>query len=151
MVKGKIKAFLDSNVIISGIISDKAAPRLILDLLCHEMPFILGATGHYNLEEIVRTITKKLPAARPVFDDFMSRLKLEIIPFPEEEKMEKYRGVIVDEDLPVIVSAIECRADCLVTGDKKHFGKIRNRKDIPLKICSPSEFVETLVTRIRGA
>ena len=58
--------------------------------------------------------------------------------------MEKYRGVIVDEDLPVLVSAIECRADCLVTGDKKHFGKIRNRKDIPLKICSPSEFVETL-------
>lgn len=132
-------------------ILNKAAPRLILGLLFHEMPFILGATGHYNLEEIVRTITKKLPAARPVFDDFMSRLKLEIIPFPEEEKMEKYRGVIVDEDLPVIVSAIECRADCLVTGDKKHFGKIRNRKDIPLKICSPSEFVETLVTRIRGA
>ena len=132
-------------------ILNKAAPRLILDLLCHEMPFILGATGHYNLEEIVRTITKKLPAARPVFDDFMSRLKLEIIPFPEEEKMEKYRGVIVDEDLPVLVSAIECRANCLVTGDKKHFGKIRNRKDIPLKICSPSEFVETLVTRIRGA
>jgi predicted nucleic acid-binding protein len=150
MVERKTKVFLDSNVIISGIISDKAAPRLILDLLCYELPFLQGATGQCNLEEIVRTITKKLPAACPVLNDFMSRLKLEIIPFPEGEKLKKYRGVIADEDLPVIVSAIECGADCLVTGDKKHFGRLRDRKDIPLKICSPSEFVETLAAGIRN-
>jgi predicted nucleic acid-binding protein len=108
-----------------------------------------AATGQYNLEEIERTITRKLPAARPVLHDFMSRLKIEIIPLPAREKLEKYRGVTADEDLPVLVSAIECGADYLVTGDKKHFGGLRGRKDIPLKICSPSEFVEILATGIR--
>jgi predicted nucleic acid-binding protein len=108
-----------------------------------------AATGQYNLEEIVRTVTKKLPAVRPVLHDFMSRLKFEIIPLPAEKKLEKYRGVVVDEDLPVLVSAIECGADYLVTGDKKHFGGLRGRKDIPLKTCSPSEFVEILATGIR--
>jgi len=149
MAKRVVKVFLDSNVIISGLISDKSAPRLILDLLCHDLPFMHAATGRYNLEEIERTITRKLPAARPVLHDFMSRLKIEIIPLPAGEKLEKYRGVIADEDLPVLVSAIECGVDYLVTGDKKHFGGLRGRKDIPLKICSPSEFVEILATGIR--
>jgi predicted nucleic acid-binding protein len=141
--------FLDSNVIISGLISDKAAPRLILDLLCHELPILQAATGQYNLEEIARTFTRKLPAARPVFRDIMSRLKFQIIPLPERKKLEQYRGVIVDEDLPVLVSAIECGADYLVTDDKKHFGGRRGRKDIALKICSPSELVEILASGIR--
>jgi len=149
MAKRKVKVFLDSNVIISGIISDKAAPRLILDLLCYDLTFMQAATGQYNLEEIVRTITRKLPAARPVFHEFMSRLKFEIIPLPERKKLEKYRGVIVDVDLPVLVSAIECGADYIVTGDKKHFRGLKGRKDIPLKICSPSEFVEILASGIR--
>ena len=149
MAKREVKAFLDSNVIISGLISDRSSPRLILDLLCHDLPLMHAATGRYNLEEIERTITRKLPAARPVLHDFMSRLKIEIIPLPAGEKLKKYRGVIADEDLPVLVSAIECGADYLVTGDKKHFGGLRGRKDIPLKICSPSEFVEILATGIR--
>ena len=151
MAKRVVKVFLDSNVIISGLISDKSAPRLILELLCHDLPLMHAVTGQYNLEEIVRTITRKLPAARPVFHDFMSRLKFEIIPLPERKKLEKYRGVKVDEDLPVLVSAIECGADYLVTGDKKHFGGLRGRgrKDIPLRICSPSEVVEILATGIR--
>jgi len=76
-------------------------------------------------------------------------LKFQIIPLPERQKLEKYRGVIVDEDLPILVSAIECGADYLVTGDKKHFGGPRGRKDIALKICSPSEFIEFLVSGIR--
>ena len=71
------------------------------------------------------------------------------VPLPAAIKLKKYRGVAVDEDLPVLVSAIECGADYLVTGDKKHFGGLRGRKDIALKTCSPSVFVETLATGIR--
>jgi hypothetical protein len=49
MAKRKVKVFLDSNVIISGLISVKATPRLILDLLCYELPFMLAATGQFNV------------------------------------------------------------------------------------------------------
>jgi predicted nucleic acid-binding protein len=89
MAKRVVKVFLDSNVVISGLISDKSAPRLILDLLCHDLPLMHAATGQYNLEEIERTIIRKLPAARPVLHDFMSRLKIEIIPLPAGEKLGK--------------------------------------------------------------
>ena len=63
MAGRKVKVFLDSSVIISELISDKAAPRLILDLLSHVLPFIHVATDQYSLKEIVRTIIRKLPAA----------------------------------------------------------------------------------------
>ena len=149
MAKKEVRAFLDSNVIISGLLSDKAPPRVILDILSHELPFIHAATAQYNLEEIERTIARKIPAIRIVFHDFMSRLRMDIIPLPTRRNLSKYRGVIADEDLPVLVSALEYRADYLVTGDKRHFNGLRERKDIPLKICSLSEFVEVMAAVIR--
>jgi predicted nucleic acid-binding protein len=149
MAKKGIKVFLDSNVILSGFISDKGAPRIILDILCHDLPFVNATTGQYNIGEIERTINRKLPAAHPVFRDYMSRLKIEIVPLPSWTALEEYRGAITDTDLPVLVSAIQCGADYLVTGDKKHFEGLKGRKDIPLKICSPSEFVEILASGIR--
>lgn len=149
MARKGIKAFLDSNVILSGFISDKAAPRIILDLLCHDLPFVSAATGQYNIEEIERTISRKLPEARPVFRDYMSRLKFQVVPLPGWAELEKYRGAIADTDLPVLVSAIQCGADYLVTGDKKHFGGLRGRKDIAVKICSPSEFIDVVAACIR--
>jgi predicted nucleic acid-binding protein len=149
MAKLEVKVFLDSNVIISGLISDKAAPRVILDLLCHDLPFIQAATGQYNIDEIERTIVRKLPQMRNVFHDFLSRLRIKIIPMPGRQNLSKYRGLIADEDLPVLVSALHYGADYLVTGDKKHFKGLRERKDIPLKVCSPSEFVEIIATVVR--
>ena len=38
MAKSPTKFFLDSNVILSGIISDKGSPRIILDLLSLRLP-----------------------------------------------------------------------------------------------------------------
>jgi len=149
MAKTEVKAFLDANVIISGVISDRAAPRVILELLCHDLPFIRAATGQYNIEEIERTIAKKLPEMGTVLYDFMSRLIIEIIPLPSRKSLAKYRGVIADEDLPVLVSALQYGADYLVTGDKRHFRGLAGKKDIPLKVCSPSEFVEIIATVVR--
>lgn len=149
MAKTEVRAFLDSNVIISGLISDKAAPRVILDILCHDLPFLHAATGQYNLEEIERTITRKIPAIRNVFHDFMSRLRIEIIAMPARQNLSRYRGLTSNEDLPVLVSALEYRADYLVTGDKRHFKGIRETKDIPIKVCSPSEFLEVIAASIK--
>ena len=54
MAKKRFKVFLDSNVIISGLFSDKGSPRIILDLLCLDLPVLAGATGQYNIIEIER-------------------------------------------------------------------------------------------------
>ena len=68
MAKRAVKVFLDSNVILSGLLSHAGAPRIILDLLSVRFPVLKGMTGPYNLQEIERNLARKLPRAIPVFE-----------------------------------------------------------------------------------
>jgi predicted nucleic acid-binding protein len=68
--KRRCKVFLDSNVILSGLFSDKGAPRIILDLLTLNLPVLSGATGRYNLMEVERNLNRKMPEALPLYQKF---------------------------------------------------------------------------------
>jgi len=94
MVKKEVKVFLDSNVIISGLFSDKGAPRIILDLLCLGLPVLAGMTGQYNIIEIERNIKKKMPEVLSLYKEYLPKLNLEIIPLPASEKIRDLSGHI---------------------------------------------------------
>lgn len=149
MVKKSVKIFLDSNVILSGLISDKGAPRTILDLLSLNLPITKGITGEYNIMEIERTLARKLPAAIPVYEQYFPKLSLIIIPLPSRTEVEKYEGHIVEKDVPVLVSAIKAGVDYLVTGDKKDFDAIKNKGQYPFQIISPAEFIDVIAGIIK--
>lgn len=141
MPSGANRVFLDSNVIISGLLSAKGAPRIILDMLCLHLPNLHGLTDEYNMMEIERNLTRKLTAALPVFKEYLPRLNLEIIPLPTYEALAPWFGVTVDKDVPVIVSAINGMADFLVTGDTGDFGVLMQRDDLPFRVLTPTNFV----------
>jgi predicted nucleic acid-binding protein len=148
MEKRPLRVFLDSNVIFSGLLSDKGAPRIILDLLSLELPFFVGLTGKYNLVEIERNLKKKMPGILPVYKAYFPKLNLKIVPLPRKENLKEYFGKIADKDIPVLVSAIRGRADFLVTGDKQHFEKLKIRGETPLRIVTPSEFIDSIIPEI---
>ncbi len=150
MAKKPVRVFLDSNVILSGLLSDTGAPRLILDLLSMELPDLVAVTGRYNIIEIERNIKKKAPKALPVYEEYFPKLRIELIPLPSPAEVTKHRGIIADKDAPVLVSAIKGRADFLVTGDKKHFEKARKSSSHPFRIVSPSEFLEALAEILKA-
>ncbi len=144
MAKNPVRAFLDSNVILSGLISGGGAPRIILDILTLELPTLVGLTGRYNIIEIERNIRKKAPQALPVYTEYLPKLHLVIVPLPSPAEVAHYHGVIDDKDTPVLASAVKGKADFLVTGDKKHFEKAKYTAGIPCRIVSPNEFLEEL-------
>lgn len=148
MAKNAVRVFLDSNVILSGLFSDKGAPRIILDLLSLRLPAIAGLTGEYNIIEIERNLTRKMPNAIPVYKRYFARLNLKIVPLPSRAEVERYMGRIADKDVPVLVSALNGKADYLVTGDKKDFGKIKKGDGYPFKIVSPAEFLNGIAPEI---
>jgi len=148
MAKRTVRVFLDSNVIISGLVSDRGAPRTILDLLVLKLPFLAGSTGRFNLIEIERNLKKKMPEILSVFKGYFPRLNLKIIPSPRPEEVEEFSGRIANKDVPVLVSAIRSKADFLVTGDKQHFQKLKATGDYPFKIVTPSEFVDLILPEI---
>ena len=141
MPNGANRVFLDSNVIISGLLSAKGAPRIILDLLCLQLPNLHGLTGEYNMIEIERNLSRKLSGALPVFKEYLPRLNLEIIPLPTYEALVPWFGVTVDKDVPVIVSAVNGVADFLVTGDTGDFGVLMQRDDLSFRVLTPINFV----------
>jgi len=141
MAKKAIKIFLDSNVILSGLLSEKGPPRVILDLLCLDMPFLKGVTGEYNLLEIERNIRKRLPMILDIYHSYLPKLRLEIVPLPSLDALKPYFNRIADKDAPVLASAVIGGADYLVTGDKKDFDKFKDDESLPLKVVSPSELV----------
>lgn len=91
--------------------------------------------------EIERNLTRKLPAALPVFQEYLLRMNLEIVPLPASKELEPWLGVTADKDLPVIVSAVNGKADFPVTGDTGDFGVLMQRDGLPFRVLMPTEFV----------
>lgn len=144
MARRNLRLFLDSNVIISGLLSSKGAPRVILDLLSLQVQGITGITGAYNLMEVERNLSRKLPRALPLYNEYLPKLQLEVVPLPERAEVDAYLGVIADKDVPVLVSAVNGKADLLVTGDNKDFAKIGQDKGYCFEIVSPAKALERI-------
>lgn len=146
MPKRRFKVFLDSNVIISGLFSDKGSPRVILDLLSLNLPVLSGVTGEYNIIEIERNLLKKMPGVLPLYKKYLKLLNLDIVPLPLSADIKKLFGHTSDKDIPVLASAIISDADFLLTGDKKDFLKLKGRYSF--KILTPVEFLDIIIPEI---
>jgi len=145
----RCKVFLDSNVLLSGIFSDKGAPRIILDLLVLDLPVLAGATGRYNLMEVERNLKRKMPEALSLYYSYLPKLGLEVVALPTRDTIRSMAGVIAEKDIPVLASAVACGAEYLITGDKKDFARLKKtQQKYSLTIVSPSELVETVFPNI---
>ncbi|HTR45153.1 MAG TPA: PIN domain-containing protein [Thermodesulfovibrionales bacterium] len=146
MVRKGVRVFLDSNVVISGLFSDKGAPRVILDLLCLGLPALAGITGQYNLIEIERNLRKKMPEVLPVYKRYLPFLNLQVIPLPSSGEINELSGTTSDKDIPVLASGIKGDVDFLVTGDKKDFVKLKGK--CPFKVLTPAEFLDVILPEV---
>jgi putative PIN family toxin of toxin-antitoxin system len=141
-----VRVFLDSNVLISGLFSDRGAPRLILDILSLNLPVLKAVTGAFNVAEVERNLKAKLPAALPLFQSFLSIAGPEIVPMPTGKDLAPLAGLTDAKDLPVLASAIAGQADVLVTGDKKDLLRIR-KGALPFPILLPADFLDSYLPR----
>ena len=148
MGKKVVRVFIDSNVILSGLLSERGAPRIILDLLSLRLPFLIGSTGRYNLIEIERNLKNKMPSLLFLYKAYLPKLNLKVIPLPRPEDIRDFSGQIAEKDIPVLISAIRSKADFLVTGDKQHFGKMKELDKYPFHVLIPSEFIDSILPEI---
>ena len=148
MGKKVVRVFLDSNMILSGLLSERGAPRIILDLLSLRLPFLIGSTGRYNLIEIERNLKNKMPSLLFLYKAYLPKLNLKVIPLPRPEDIRDFSGQIAEKDIPVLISAIRSKADFLVTGDKQHFGKMKELDKYPFHVLTPSEFIDSILPEI---
>ena len=139
------KFFLDSNVILSGLLSSRGAPKIILDLFSIEVPLLKGMTGRYNLDEIERNLKNRFPLLYPIYSEYRSKMRLEIVDIPPFKKIEPLLGQVPSKDAPVLASARMGGAHYLVTGDKRGFPK---KAADPIQVVSPSVAVNQIIPKI---
>ena len=138
----KLKVFLDSNVFISGLYSEKGGPGIILD------HFIAGkiviVISQRVLNEVIEVLQEKLQKMLPVLQEFLLSYPPEIIKDAKLENIKKWSGLINEDDAMILESAMSCEPDYFITGDKHFFSSPLIEKRSDLKILRPESFVNIL-------
>ena len=138
----KVRAVIDTNVFVSGIISPKGAPRKILDLARKEVFKVLtSATINHEILNVLHRnyIYTKYNLNEMIIDDITSFLYEGTI--ITEEKVEVLRIKKDFEDNKFLGCAIEGEADCIISGDE-HLLAIKYYKGI--QIIDPKTFLKIL-------
>lgn len=148
MVPGaKPRLFLDSNVIFSALYSARGAPGVIME------HFVKGditiVISQQVLEEVVRTVKEKLPAALPALRRLLVSAPPEVVADPEPADMERWREWLKPGDAAVLAAAISAQPDYFVTGDM-HFTSIGDKvAEAGLSVVTPAQFLEAWQRRRR--
>lgn len=138
----KLKIFLDSNVLISGLYSEKGVPGIILG------HFIAGKIGiiisQKVLNEAIEVLSEKLQKMLPFLQEFLLSYPPEIIKDAKLENIKKWSGLVNEDDAMILESAISCEPDYFITGDKHFFSSPLIEKRSGLKILRPESFANIL-------
>jgi putative PIN family toxin of toxin-antitoxin system len=135
----KIKVFIDTSVLISGVASLTGASAAVLDLCEAESIQIL--ISRQVLVEADRNFSAKLPGLVNEFRQFIRNLVPLMVEDPPAAAVERAASLIDRKDAAILAAAIESKVDFLITLDKKHFLKQKVQRNIPIEICTPSDFL----------
>lgn len=151
----RIRLFLDSNVLLGGIVSqwglDKAALSLCAARLCK---LVLAEYVRDEVEENLLLHAQRLPPHESdrLNDHYHRLITLthpELVPNPSPTQVRENRHLIRHAaDVPVLLSAINSRPDWLLTHNIKHFTPAVAKR-AALRIATPADFFRTLSSLLR--
>lgn len=146
----RIRLFLDSNVLTSGIVSAWGLDKAVLSICAARVcKLVLAEIVREEVEENLLLHAERLPAleADELIEDYRRLTKLtapELVAHPERSLVQSSRNLIRHEtDVPVLLSAIASKPDWLLTHNTKHFTPAVAKRT-GLRIATPAEFFRTL-------
>lgn len=134
------RVFLDSNVIFSGLYSSSGAPASILNNYVEGKLRLV--VSQQVLEEVVRTINRKLPSALTSLRKLLVSAPPEIVGDPSSEDISRWAEILGTEDASVLAAAIMAQPDYLITGDKRFFDNPDIAKKSGLRVVTPAQFLK---------
>jgi hypothetical protein len=150
MTRGLLPLFLDSNVLIGGIVSpwclDKAVLSLCASRICR---LVLAEVVRDEVEEaiLLRSGALSPSEAEQVIADYRKLIALtdpELVPYPDVERVRSNRHLIRHlADVPALLSAMASAPDWLLTHNTKHFTQDVARR-AGLRIATPTAFFQAL-------
>ncbi|MDD4984944.1 MAG: putative toxin-antitoxin system toxin component, PIN family [Dehalococcoidales bacterium] len=142
MPKPKLRVFLDTNVIFSGLYSSQGAPGAILKYFVEGRISIV--VSQQVLEEVIRTIKEKLPEALPALKRLLVNAPPEVGADPSPEAIQRWAREIHPADAAILAAAITAKADYFITGDNHFLENQAIKEKAGLNIVTPSQFMKLL-------
>ena len=151
----KLRLFLDSNVLLGGIIAEWGLDKAVLSLCAAKIArLVLAETVRDEIEENLLLHAQRLPAAEAdkLIENYRRLIDLtspEMVPYPDLAAVRKGRNLIRHEaNVPVLLSAIAAQPDWLLSHNTKHFtAAVAQRTG--LRIATPIQFFRTLSALLR--
>ena len=115
------RPFLDSNVLFSAFYNPTSDPRELLRR--HAQDVLSIVVSSLVLREITRSLRRKQPSRLPELDAFLRNTPPEIVPAPSNDAINAIAHCINEKDAPILAAAVASRADCIVSGNTRHFNQ----------------------------
>ena len=109
--------FIDTNIIISAVLSNDSTPQKAFDLAT-TLPNH-GIISQQVLDELIQTFQKKLPSHLHKLYYFLatSFISLQIVSVPKQTQAAEFQIRDI-KDRPIYRAALKAKADIILTGDK---------------------------------
>lgn len=151
----RLRLFLDSNVILGGIVAQWGLDKAVLSLCAARIArLVLAEVVRDEVEENLRLHASSFRTVKSnqLIDDFHRLIDFagpELILYPDTDLVRANRSLIRHEaDVPVLVSAIAAKPDWLLSNNSKHFTEAVAKRT-GLRIATPNQFFRTLSSLIR--
>ena len=111
-----MRLFLDSNVLVSGIVFSGTERWILLATFRGEHTFVISQDVQ---REVLEVIQQKFPRRREEAKEVLALLRVEIVPGGAYERHSRdFPGLRDPKDAHVLAAAIVSRCDAVVTGDR---------------------------------
>jgi uncharacterized protein len=125
------RLFLDTNVLFSA--AYKADARVFR---LWKLENVLLCSSRYALEEARGNLLNDIQQQR------LLKLAAKLHFFEASDRVLPSHATLPEKDLPILLAAIEARADYLLTGDFKHFGSYFGKKLMGVAIMLPGAYLQ---------
>ena len=98
---------------------------------------IVLLTSEYCRVEAERNLARRVSARTP---QFAERLGYVTVVFTVRVE-NREAAMLPEKDGPIYAAAVAARAEVLLTGDRKHFGELMARTDLPLQVQTVRDFL----------
>ncbi len=139
-----MKLFLDANILFTAAHNENGISRGLFRLA--ERGWCSLLTSAYAVDEANRNIALKYPHMIAILGSLCDDLTLVKEPHPSNVKA-MVSLPLVDKDTPIMAAAIDCRADLLVTGDRRDFGHLYGRVIEGVLVATPGDAMEKVLRK----
>ena len=143
MTNPRNKVFLDTSVIFAAVLSESGGARKLLQL--GEAGVIQLRIGPYVLRECEEVVKRKCPDSLPRLAYLLELAGIEVTPEPSGKDFKAARSIMSYEpDTYVLAEAMGANPDWFITHDKQHFLKKRVKIELPFRVCTPGDLLQSL-------